>query len=147
MAKMKMQVPNFNALAKQLEDLGGDVKKATEDALKETHRIVTDKIEQAMVPSNMPAHGKYWTGRTLDNLRLVPNISWVRGGSVAYVPVGFDILNGGLTSIFLMYGTPRMKPVPGLYEAVFGNATQAEIIEAQTRILHEAIYEAMGGGE
>ena len=145
MPKMKMQIPNFDALAKQLEDLGGDVKKASEDALKETNRIVTEKIEQAMVPSNMPAQGKYWTGRTLESLRTVPNVTWA--GTVASVPVGFDIQNGGLTSIFLMYGTPRMKPVPGLYEAVFGNATQAEIIEAQTRILHEAIYEAMGGGE
>ena len=145
MPKMKMQIPNFDALAKQIEDLGGSVKKASEDALKETHRIVTDKIEQAMVPSNMPAQGKYWTGRTLESLRTVPNVTWT--GTVASVPVGFDIQNGGLTSIFLMYGTPKMKPVPGLYEAVYGKATEAEIIEAQTRILHEAIYEAMGGGE
>ena len=145
MPKMKMQIPNFDALAKQLTDLGGDVKKASEDALKETHRIVTDKIEQAMVPSNMPAQGKYWTGRTRESIVRQPTVTW--NGTKASVDVGFDIENGGLTSIFLMYGTPRMKPVPGLYEAVYGKATEAEIIEAQTRILHEAIYEAMGGGE
>lgn len=145
MAKMKLQIPDFNALAKQIEDVGGSVKKASEDALKETHRIVTDKLEQIMVPSNMPDHGVYWTGRTRESIVRQPTVTW--NGTKASVDVGFDIENGGLTSIFLMYGTPRMKPVPGLYDAIYGKATQTEIIEAQTRILHEAIYEAMGGGE
>lgn len=145
MAKMKLQIPDFNALAKQIEDVGGSVKNASEDALKETHRIVTEKIEQTMVSSNMPAQGKYWTGRTLNSIVRQPTIIW--NGTKASVDVGFDIENGGLTSIFLMYGTPRMKPVPGLYDAIYGKATQTEIIDAQTRILHEAIYEAMGGGE
>lgn len=148
MAKMKMQIPNFDALAKQLTDLGGDVKKASEDALKETHRIVTDKLLQVMVPSNMPSKnkpGQYWTGRTRDSIVMTPTITW--DGTKASVDVGFDIDNGGLTSIFLMYGTPKMAPVPGLYDAIYGKTVQAEIVEAQREIVHNAIIDAMGGSE
>lgn len=148
MAKMKLQIPNFDALAKQLTDLGGDVKKASEDALKETHRIVTDKLLQVMVPSNMPSKnkpGQYWTGRTRDSIVMTPTITW--DGTKASVDVGFDIDNGGLTSIFLMYGTPKMAPVPGLYDAIYGKTVQAEIVEAQREIVHNAIIDAMGGSE
>lgn len=148
MAKMKMQIPNFDALAKQLTDLGGDVKKASEDALKETHRIVTDKLLQVMVPSNMPSKnkpGQYWTGRTRDSIVMTPTITW--DGTKASVDVGFDIDNGGLTSIFLMYGMPKMAPVPGLYDAIYGKTVQAEIVEAQREIVHNAIIDAMGGSE
>lgn len=148
MAKMKLQIPNFDALAKQLTDLGGDVKKASEDALKETHRIVTDKLLQVMVPSNMPSKtkpGQYWTGRTRDSIVMTPTITW--DGTKASVDVGFDIDNGGLTSIFLMYGTPKMAPVPGLYDAIYGKTVQAEIVEAQREIVHNAIIDAMGGPE
>lgn len=148
MAKMKLQIPNFDALAKQLTDLGGDVKKASEDALKETHRIVTDKLLQVMVPSNMPSKnkpGQYWTGRTRDSIVMTPTITW--DGTKASVDVGFDIDNSGLTSIFLMYGTPKMAPVPGLYDAIYGKTVQAEIVEAQREIVHNAIIDAMGGSE
>lgn len=148
MAKMKLQIPNFDALAKQLTDLGGDVKKASEDALKETHRIVTDKLLQVMVPSTMPSKnkpGQYWTGRTRDSIVMTPTITW--DGTKASVDVGFDIDNGGLTSIFLMYGTPKMAPVPGLYDAIYGKTVQAEIVEAQREIVHNAIIDAMGGSE
>ena len=143
MPKMKMEVPNLDGIIKQLEELGGDVKAATEEALKETHRIVTEKIEAAMVPANMPAGGKYWTGDTLDYLRTQAVITWQ--GTQASVPVGFEITKGGINSIFLMYGTPRMSPVKGLRDAVFGKETQAEVVEAQTRILHDAVYKALMG--
>ena len=143
MAKMKMEIPNFNAIVKQLTDLNADVRKATEAALTETHKIVTQKAEQAMVPGNMPAGGKYWSGRTRESLVTTPTVVW--DGDKASINVGFDISNGGLPSIFLMYGTPRTKPVKSLYDAVYGSGTKNEIIEAQTRIMHEAIYDAMKG--
>ena len=42
----------------------------------------------------------------------------------AYIKVGFNISKGGLASIFLMYGTPRMQPDKKLYNSIYGSSTK-----------------------
>lgn len=130
MAKMKLEVEGLDKLTKRLKDLDVDIKKVSEDALKETHKIVTDKAFYEMVKHNQ-------TGKTQASLQLQPKVSW--SGTVASVEVGFDIDNGGLPSIFLMYGTPKMKKDQKLYNAFYGKQTQKEIVDAQTDIFYEAI--------
>ena len=64
----------------------------------------------------------------------------------ASVKVCFDFSKSGLTSIFLMYGTPRMKPVSGLKNAIYGAKTQKELATIQEEALQKVIKEIMEGG-
>lgn len=135
MARMKLEVKGLNELNVRLRKLGVNIRDVAEEALNETHSIVTKKAE-----SEIQKH--HLTGETEESLRKTPTVVWVR--DLAEVKVGFDIKNGGLPSIFLMYGTPRMKKDQKLYNAFFGRNTQKEIVEKQTDIFYDAIRK--GGG-
>lgn len=142
MARMKLEITGLDKLLERIDKMGSDSKKVCEEALRETHKIVTQKAEEGMAKSNLPAGGKYSYGDTLRTLRREALIYW--NGDVASVPVGFDINNGGLTSIFLMYGTPRMKKDQTLYNAFFGAKTRKEILEAQENVFYSEIRRLEG---
>ena len=61
------------------------------------------------------------------------------------IKIGFDFSKSGLKSIFLMYGTPKMKPVSGLKSAIYGSKTQKEIAEIQEKVLSNHINKVMEG--
>ena len=135
MQKMQMQVEGLDALMERMQKLGADTRSAVNKALIETHKIVTDKAEAAISPHRR-------TCATEASLRREAVPEW--NGDVASIKVGFDIENGGLSSIFLMYGTPHIKPDKTLYEAFFGKDTIKEIVEAQEKVLYTAIHSAEG---
>ena len=135
MAKMKLEFDGFSEAINRLTKLEGDVRGTTEKALKETHRIVTDKAEEAIAKHNR-------TGRTLGTLQRDAKVEW--SGTTAKVDVGFDIHNGGLASIFLMYGTPRVKKDQQLYNAFFGKQTKTEVKELQEQLFMDEIRK-LGG--
>lgn len=142
MAKFKIEISGFDQVLKRLTELEGDVKKVTENALRETHKIVTAKADEGMAQSNLPAGGKYSTGETLSSMRRQAKIEW--RGDVASVSVGFDISHGGLASIFLMYGTPRMKKDQKLYNAFYSPSTKKEVVAAQEDIFWREIRRLSG---
>lgn len=142
MPKLKVEFDGFDQVLSKLNALEGDTRKVTEEALRKTHEIVTSNVEKAMAASNLPAGGKYSEGYTLGALRKSANIEWQ--GSLASVPVGFDIKHGGLASIFLMYGTPRMSPAKGLYNAFYGSKIRNEILSAQEQIFWNEIRRLEG---
>jgi len=144
MPKMTMEFAGFREVMKKLEGLNANTKKITEDALTKTHDIVTRAAEAAAASPNLPAGGKYSTGDTIGSLRREATVEW--NGTEASVPVGFDIKRGGLASIFLMYGTPRMPKVQGLYDAFYGAQTEGEVLTAQKKIFYDAVDKAMEGG-
>ena len=133
MARIKLEVAGLDGIMKRLNNANADVKHAVNRALTETHRIVTEKADKV-------AKKHHVSGDTEESLRRNAVIEWQ--GDVASVKVGFDIAHGGLASIFLMYGTPRMKKDQQLYNAFFGKSTQQEIVRAQEEILYNAIREA-----
>lgn len=135
--KFGLQFAGFNEAIKRLEAAGGNVQAAAEAALKETHRIVTEKADAVMIPANMPAGGDYWTGRTEQSLVRAPKVTWQ--GSVASVDVGFDTRKGGLASIFLLRGTPYHEPLQELVDAFYGDQTMGEVMAAQKKIFDEAM--------
>ena len=51
---------------------------------------------------------------------------------------------GGLPSIFLMYGTPRMKKDSKVYNAVYGKKTMDEVSMIQALIFADAINNHFG---
>lgn len=142
MARMKLEIEGLNEFLNRIQLLDGNIRQTTEQALRETHQIVTKKAENAMSAAYLPAKGKYSTGETLKHLRRNAAIEWK--GDVAEVPVGFDIKRGGLVSIFLMYGTPRMHKDQALYDAFFGNRTRKEIVEAQENVFWNEIRRLEG---
>lgn len=132
----------FEELALKLDGLQGDLKKVTEDSLKASHKVVTEKLKKAIRKNNLPQKGKYSTGLTEKNLRTEAEVEWE--GTIARVKVGFN-LERSLTSIFLMYGSPRYNPVPGMKAAIYGKVSIKEREELQKEIFDKAIKKAMEG--
>ena len=140
--KIGLHFSGFEETIATLKKLEGDVKSATEKALVESQAIVAEKARQAM-------NKHHRTGDTEESIIADKKVEWE--GFTASIGVGFDISNGGLASVFLMYGTPKHAPNhPGteedkeLYDSVYGKKTQKQVGEAQANIFYAAIAERMG---
>ena len=110
---LKFETPPLERMIKRLEELGGDVKKATADALQQAAEKIRDDTLDALNPANLPAHGQYSTGATLKSVAEVEPAKWE--GTVASVPVGFDFSKPGAGG-YLISGTPKMRPDPALHK-------------------------------
>lgn len=141
--KISLQGDMFEAYIARLDKLGGTdaMRRGTEKALKESKEYVTSEIDKAMM--RLPAGGKYSTGRTKASIDRDMTVIW--NGLVGEIEVGFDLTKSGLTSIFLMYGTPKMDPVVGLKNAIYGNKTKKNIANIQSEALEKVIKEIMEG--
>lgn len=128
--KFGIEFEGFEEVIEKLSKLDGDIRGTTEKALKKTHEIVTGYAARAIEPHRL-------TGATEDSLVINASVSWM--GTVATIPVGFDIRDGGLASIFLMYGTPSMAPDKKLYYAFFAKKTINEVRKAQQEIFYDEI--------
>ena len=110
--------------------------------MKSTKQEVNKLVNAAMQAGNLPAGGAYSTGATLESLSKDLAVEW--DGNVARLSLGFVLKNSGLTSIFLMYGTPKMRPVDGLYDILRGpKARTISRKEQEAAILK--ILERLGG--
>lgn len=130
MPKMKLEFDGLDALTERLTKLGGDTKKTAEDALKKSKRYVHKELGSAM-----DKHNK--TYATIKSLDSDSGVEWA--GDIGTIHVGFNIHEGGLASIFLMYGTPRMKKDQNLYNAIYGTATRAQVQKIQEDTFYEAL--------
>lgn len=122
-----IEVEGFDELVARLSEINANVPNLMENALTKTHRIVTQKASEAIKPHHR-------TGNTEKTLVKKANV--MLAGSEASVKAGFDISNGGLPSIFLMYGTPTTKKDQNLYNAFYGKKTKDEIREVQEKIFY-----------
>lgn len=141
--KMSVQFDGLEIYRKQLERLGGGqaVKRAFNAALEESQKIIAEEATAAMSPHNN-------TGKVKRSIITHDPPEWT--GDTGTINVGFDIKNGGLPSIFLMYGTqlhgqPHIQPDRNLYNAVYGTAVRKQVREIQekafTRVLNEVMNE------
>lgn len=141
MAKNKIGL-QFTGWKEMLAGIGratdeAGLKQAVEAGLKATKEYVNKNADTAMQKGNMPARGKYWKGKTKESLDRNYDVEW--SGYTGEMKVGFNFEDSGLTSIFLMYGTPRTAPVPGLYDAFYGKKTKTEIKKIQKEALEKWI--------
>ena len=134
--KLYMDGEVFGQYAQQLYKLSSMefLKETTEKALMESKAYVTEKLHQ-----DMKKHHR--TGRTEASIDDDSGVEWK--GTLASVKVGFKISEGGLASIFLMYGTPRMQPDRKLYNDVYGAATRRKIQEIQREVFDNALRQVM----
>lgn len=134
--RLRLETSGFEELLAALNQAGADSRKAAEKALIEGKKAVTPGIEQAIARHHL-------TGRTEASLDRKDEVRWE--GTVAAIDVGFHIRQGGLPSIFLMYGTPRIAPDKRLYNSIYGAAAQNKFKEAAEEALHELIKKNVGG--
>lgn len=139
--KISCTFDGFNILAEQLDEITTNIKPAVNECLTESHKVITDAADNAI-----KKHKK--TGKTEASLIKKPFVEWK--GNVAGIEVGFDIVNGGLPSIFLMYGTSvhgtqRTKKDQALYNAFNGKKIKDTIAEIQSNIMKKHI--ALGKGK
>lgn len=141
--KIGLQFNGWTETMAKLDKLGGSeaMKKGVEAGLKASKEYVNPQIKNAMV--NLPAKGKYSRPLTANTIDEDMDIDWK--GLTGSIKVGFDFSKSGMTSIFLMYGTPRMRPVAGLQAAIYGTKTQREIRDLQAEAVNKVIKNIMEG--
>lgn len=144
-AKMGLQFDGWEETIAKLDNLAGNTvtKKAVSEALIKSKEHVNVGIEKAVSNGSLPAKGKYSTGDTKDSINRDKEVTWQ--GQTGTIKVGFDFKKSGTTSIFLMYGTPKMKPAKGLKTAIYGSKARKEIAEIQSEIINKHIKEVMEG--
>ena len=142
-AKFGLKFEGWEEMIAKLDEVGGStaMKRGTEAALKESKVYVNKQIDVAM--SSLPAGGRYSTGRTERSLDKEMTVDW--DGLKASTKVGFIFKDSGLTSIFLMYGTPKMSPVRGLKDAIYGAKTKKEVAKIQSEAIQKVIKRIMEG--
>ena len=140
--KLSLEFHNFEEIIGSLEDLEGNIEKATEEALIASKRIVTENLKKATVKPNFPAQGKYSTGKTEESINTDEEVEWI--GKTAQIPVGFNVDDDN-AGLYLMYGTLRMAPVKEMHDAVYGNKTKKAVEKAQASAFDDAIADALWG--
>ena len=149
--KSRIEFDGFEEAIARLNKLNGNVKNISEKALKKTHEIITQKAQDAITPHNE-------THQTEKTLRKEAEIEW--NGTLASVKTGFSISEGGLASIFLMYGTQshavsnqygknlgvaeETKRDAKMYNAFFFFITRKEVAEAKKEIFNNEIRRLNG---
>lgn len=133
-----METPNMKKLLTEFEQLSNKgMQEAIKGALIESHKYITPMLRQ-----QIEKHRR--TGRTENSLDETPQVT-IEGNKL-YIGIGFHISQGGLPSIFLMYGTPRQSPDTALYNAIFGGETQKEIRKIQRTYVKQAMKKYLNGG-
>ena len=139
MAKKSKLAFNFKEmadLADKLERMGGNLQAACDKALHDTHDYITPGLS-----AGIARHVA--TGETEGSLERSAHVVW-DSPLKAHVNIGFD-LSKGWPSIFLMWGTPKMKPDTSLKNAAFGPKVRREVANIQRAALEEAIKNLTNG--
>lgn len=134
--KIGLEVKGFDELIANLEGLNGDTKRAVEGCL----RVATDTVAAKAKPA-MSNHKR--TGGTVKSIVSREPVKWQ--GTFASIEAGFNLKKGGMPSIFLMYGTPKMPKDQAVYDAVYGSRTRRAIAKRQKAIFDGMIRKRMGG--
>lgn len=131
--KMKIIFDGFADLASDIDRSGGDLHAAVDDALVQTQKLIQNNLTHAAAPYATKGRKGYATGKMYQSIIEDGQVHWT--GSNAYVEAGFKLRNGGWPSIFIMYGTPRMKKDSKVYNAIKGSKTKKEIAALQQEVM------------
>lgn len=139
---MRLDTSGFDDYIRRLESLGVNVQSDVTDALQKAADQVTQDTYDALSKVNLPAKGKYSSGKTRDSVIAHPEVKW--SGTVASVPVGFDFDKPGAGG-YLISGTPKMKPDLVLNNMYRKKRYMAQITEGIGNTLMGRIYREMEG--
>lgn len=136
---MSLDFSDFEKLADKLEKLAGDeaLSRGIEAGMKAAKADMDKDIKKAMQKSNLPAKGKYSTGKSLEAMIKGCEIEW--SGSTASVNAGFD-RTISITPIYLMNGCPKYPPVPGLKTALkLTTKHKKSMVEAAQKVVNRVM--------
>ena len=134
--RVRLQFDGFQEYAERIDKLNGDLKSIMTEALVESKKLVTPDIKK-----RMEKHHR--TGITEKQIDDVTGVTW--NGPIGEIKIGFEFGDGeGLPSIFLMYGTPRMKKDTALYNSIYGAKVKKQISELQKEIFEREL-QRLGG--
>lgn len=139
---LRLDTRGFEELITKLEGLGGDVKAAVTDALEQAAETVEEDTKEAVQASNLPAHGKYSKGDTMDSIVTSARTDW--HGTLAEIKLGFDYSKPGAGG-FLITGTPRMKPDKELNKIYKKKKYMSDLQKDMQEVVNDAIIERMEG--
>lgn len=140
--KITLDFPGIKETLDKFEKMDLAIGPAVTEALQKSYNYVTSHLED-----QIEQHHR--TGKTAES--LLKNEKVQVEGTTYYIHVGFDVSNGGLASIFLMYGSPKhiitrysskkkftwnhpgMDADQVLYDLVFGTTTKQEIAKIQKK--------------
>lgn len=141
---MQLDLKGFNELMTKLDGLGGDLKKAATEALEKAGEKIAEDTASAVQKNNLPAHGKFSTGKTQDTVVENPKVEW--SGDVASIGVGFDFSKNGAGGFLIKgyyqnyHGTPRhMAPQPQLNAMYTGKGYMKSIQNEMKEVVLKAI--------
>ena len=140
---LKLDTRGLTEYLKKLQEVGGNVQKAVDDALIQTAETIREDTEEALSSSNLPAGGKYSTGTTKESIVSDSQVTWE--GFVASIPVGFDFSEPGAGG-FLITGTPRMQPDRKLNQMYKGKRYMNNLQKDMIDVVLDYITDAMTGG-
>lgn len=131
-----LDMPN---MSKWLTDLDSLSKRGLEEAVKaaliESKQYITQLLQ-----SEMQTHNR--TGITLDSLDTETKVNV--NGFIFSIPIGFNLRQGGLASLWLMHGTPKQAPDQRLYDAVYGKGTQKRVKQIQQEQVKRVLQKYLG---
>lgn len=134
---------NYDAmddLIEKLDKAGGNLPDTVDRTLKAAHGYITPGLKSGIKRHNV-------TGDTEKSLQTTGKVVW-ETPLRAHIRIGFKIGDGGLPSIFLMWGTPKHGRHPGisadtkLKNAAFGAKVKREVAAIQREEFEKAIEEA-----
>lgn len=131
---------DLEGMMKRYKKMEVDIKPATEKALKRTHAYVTENLDKHTSKQFFPAGGKYSEGDTKNSIVREDNVRWI--GSQAYIGVGYNVAQD-ITSIYLMYGTPRMPKVQAIYNDVWGRKTRTKVRDIQLTTFDDELFDEL----
>lgn len=131
--KVWFDFSGFTELADKFTNLYKHTDEIANESLKASHKLITDKVSKDIQRHTV-------TGKTAKSIYVEPKIE-KEDQDFYSVKIGFDINNGGLPSIFLMYGTPRMKPDRKFRSDIYGKKTKQENFEIQNKIFQKYVQQ------
>ena len=146
---LKLTTSGITQILQRLDKLGGNVSKVAKDALEQAGETIGEDTYAAVQPGNLPAKGKYSTGKTADSVVRNPRV--VDEGTRLSIGVGFDYNKEGAGG-YLISGRPKgktgqMNPVPELEQIYKRKKYMNQIVQDMSEIVQDEISRAIGGGK
>jgi hypothetical protein len=137
MAKMSIIFDGFAKLAEDIDEKGGNLHAAVDEALTKTQELVQGNVQSAAEIYQHGGQKGYATGTMYNAIIQNAEVSWK--GTVAEVDTGFSGTKGSMAgfmhSLFVMYGTPKMAKDAKVYNAIKGTKTRKDIAALQEDIM------------
>lgn len=139
MAKFKIIGDPIADMLEDMDRIGIDIKPAVNEMLERTQDLIQQNLKENAKVYDAKGGGLkgYATGNMYRTIIDDHNVTW-ETGTVASVNAGFNLKSGGgIHSIFVMYGTPRMSKDLKVYNAVRGGNIKRRIKILQKSIIQK----------